>query len=182
MEYYSTFGYNDFVLCFGHKGEIIKGYFLDYDLRVNDLNLVFGENSKIKHNRPHDEVHCKVALAETGLNSMAGTRIGRIKDYIGETKILCSRMVTGSTMLTEVRPPGRFGELEFDSDKKVVGFNEKSQARGGRINGWFFVLNRKIFDYLSDDENLIFEQERQLCLIASILGKSVDFFSKIEPY
>ena len=184
MKYYSTFGFNDFVLCLGYKSDVVKKYFLDYEVRADDFQLVLGEQAKVTRNREHDEMGWKITLAETGLDSMTGSRVSKIKEYIGEDEDFMLTYGDGVGdvdiaslvkfhkahgkigTLTGVRPPARFGELEFDASKKVTGFNEKSQTSAGRINGGFFVLNRKIFDYLSDDEKLVFEQEPIKQLVA----------------
>lgn len=175
MKSYSMFGYNDFVLCLGYKSDVIKDFFLNYNIRANDMALSLHDGSnKILSDCSKNE-DWNIIMAETGLNAKTGARIQRIKKYIDEDVFLLTygdgvgdvdinqlvrfhkshgRLMT----VTGVRPPGRFGELSYGSDACVSGFNEKPQASGGRINGGFFVCNRGVFDYLNDDEELIFEE------------------------
>ena len=178
MKYYASFGYKDFVLCLGYKSEVIKDYFINYELRSSDITLTLGNAASI-HQTParHDEIGWNITLAETGLNAMTGARVKRIKQYLGDDPYFMltygdgvgnididgliqyhkahGKMVT----VTGVRPPGRFGELNLAENNTVLGFNEKPQASGGRINGGFFVCNREFLDLLSDDESLVLEQE-----------------------
>jgi glucose-1-phosphate cytidylyltransferase len=184
MKYYSTFGHNDFVLCLGYKSEVIKNYFVNYEARANDIQITLGKDSGVGYATAHDEAGWKITMAETGLNALTGARINRIKKYIGDDKyfmltygdgvgdvdidaLLAFHKSHGKiATLTGVRPPGRFGELEIGPNKEVLGFNEKPQASAGRINGGFFILNTEVFDYLSDDERLMFEQEPIKKLVA----------------
>lgn len=185
MKYYAQFGYKDFILCLGYKSEVIKDFFINYELRSSDIILKLGEKSEqtISETK-HDEDGWMVTLAETGIKSMTGARVKRVKKYIGDDPLFMltygdgvgdinidelvkfhkshGKMVT----LTGVRPPGRFGELGIDEKtKSVTGFNEKPQASGGRINGGFFVCNREFLDLLSDDETLVLEQEPMKMLV-----------------
>jgi len=178
MKYYAHYGHTDFVLCLGYKSEVIKNYFLNYGAKPTDLLVTIGGEIPPMERAKTDEDGWKIALAETGLNAMTGARVKRIREYIGEDEnfmltygdgvgdididaLLQFHLAHGKiATVTGVHPPGRFGELEYNPEtKQAEGFNEKPQVSGGRINGGFFVLNRAVFDYLSDDENLIFEQE-----------------------
>lgn len=179
MKSYAHFGYNDFILCLGYKSEVIKDYFINYELRNSDVILTLGnKNQQIISDTKHNEDGWKITLAETGLKSMTGARVRRVKKYIGNDnhfmltygdgvgdidieKLVAFHKSHGKMVtLTGVRPPGRFGELGIAEDgSTVTGFNEKPQASGGRINGGFFVCNREFLDLLSDDENLVLEQE-----------------------
>lgn len=152
MKGYAQWGQKDFVLCLGHKGEVIRAFF-----HVN------GEG-------------WHVTLADTGLDALTGARVWRVRDYVkdddafmltygdGVGDVDIAALVAfhkrhGKTMtVTGVRPPSRFGELEIDGDR-VTGFNEKPQATAGRISGGFFVCSRRLFDYLDDRENLMLELE-----------------------
>jgi glucose-1-phosphate cytidylyltransferase len=179
MKTYATFGYTDFVLCMGYKSEVIKDFFINYELRSADVTIKLGKKSEqIVSEANHDEDGWEITLAETGIKSMTGARVRRIKKYIGDDPMFLltygdgvgdidiealvafhkshGKMVT----LTGVRPPGRFGELGIaDDGSTVTGFNEKPQASGGRINGGYFVCNREFLDILSDAEDLVLEQE-----------------------
>ena len=179
MKFYASFGYNEFILCLGYKSEIIKDFFLNYELRSADIILSLGKNAEqTAIGTRHTEVGWKITLAETGIKAMTGARVKRIRKYIGTEQMFMltygdgvgdidinkllefhkshGKMVT----ITGVYPPGRFGELKIADDGcTVTGFNEKPQASGGRINGGFFVCNNAFFDILNDDEELILEQE-----------------------
>ena len=178
MKYFAHYGHQDFVLCLGYKSEVIKNYFLNYGTEPTDLILTLGGDSPALKRVQTSEDGWKIALAETGLNAMTGARLKRIRKYIGEEEtfmltygdgvgdidldaLLAFHKAHGKVAtVTGVHPPGRFGELDYDvNSKNVYGFNEKPQVSGGRINGGFFVFNRAVFDYLSDDEHLILEQE-----------------------
>jgi len=187
MKTYATFGYTDFVLCMGYKSEVIKDFFINYELRSADVTIKLGKKSEqIVSEANHDEDGWEITLAETGIKSMTGARVRRIKKYIGDDPIFMltygdgvgdidiealvafhkshGKMVT----LTGVRPPGRFGELGIaDDGSTVTGFNEKPQASGGRINGGYFVCNREFLDILSDAEDLVLEQEPMKKLVES---------------
>lgn len=185
MKSYAHFGHKDFIICLGYKGQVIKDFFLNYEAYTRDLtiNLGGGENNRgsVHYHTNHDESDWKVTLADTGIKSMTGSRISRIKKYVGNEnfmftygdgvgdvdleKLLAFHKSHGKILtVTGVRPPGRFGEMVGGANGQVVEFNEKPQATAGRISGGFFVASPKIFDYLSDDEDLVFEQNpiRQL--------------------
>ncbi|EIM65104.1 MAG: glucose-1-phosphate cytidylyltransferase [Desulfobacter postgatei] len=174
MKIYSYYGINDFVICLGYKGYVIKEYFANYFLHSSDVTFDMRTNS-MEVLQQHAEPW-RVTLVDTGENTMIGGRIKRIidNDYIdGDTfcltygdgvcdiniKALISfhenegRMVT----VTGVQPPGRFGAIEY-ADNKVTGFKEKPQGDGGWINGGFFVLSPKVADYIKDDET-VWEKE-----------------------
>lgn len=179
MKTYSVYGYTDFVLCMGYKSEVIKDFFINYEVRNSDVTIKLGKKSEqIVSEISHDEDGWEITLAETGIKSMTGARIRRIKKYIGKDRMFLltygdgvgdinikalvdfhkshGKMVT----ITGVRPPGRFGELGIAEDGiSVLGFNEKPQASGGRINGGYFVCNNEFLDLLSDEEDLVLEQE-----------------------
>ncbi|WP_094228679.1 glucose-1-phosphate cytidylyltransferase [Methanolobus psychrotolerans] len=175
MKIYSTYGFNDFVLCLGYKGDVIKDYFYDYKMRNNDfsINLASGDI------KLHNSAECddwNVTLVNTGLNSMTGARIKRIEKYIGDDDALMVTYGDGVADLnisdlleyhrshkkigtvTGVYPPSRYGELKLNGDN-VLSFEEKPDTNVAPISGGFFVFNREIFDYLDEDENCILEKE-----------------------
>jgi glucose-1-phosphate cytidylyltransferase len=174
MKIYSRFGYSDFILCLGYKGEMIKEYFYNYQIIMNDFTIQLESKKLVLHRQnQHDESKWSVSLIDTGLNTLKGTRIKKIEEYINEDlflltygdgvadididKLVDFHMNHGKIgTLTGVRPPSRFGDL-ITKDEKVVKFTEKPQASAGLINGGFFVFNKKVFDYLSLDENCDFE-------------------------
>jgi glucose-1-phosphate cytidylyltransferase len=186
MKYFAHYGHQDFVLCLGYKSEVIKNYFLNYGTEPTDLTITLGGQTPELKRVKTSEDGWNISLAETGLNAMTGARLKRIRKYIGDDEtfmltygdgvgdvdldaLLAFHMAHGKVAtVTGVHPPGRFGELDYDANSKnVYGFNEKPQVSGGRINGGFFVFNRAVFDYLSDDENLILEQEPIHKLVAA---------------
>lgn len=176
MKTYSKFGITDFIICLGYKGQVIKEFFLNYEALTRDITISLGNNSEIVYHNEHNERNWNITLADTGLKSMTGSRISRIKKYLdnedfmitygdGVSDINIDNLIKFHNShkklltVTGVRPPGRFGEMNSDKSGKVLEFNEKPQAHAGRISGGYFIASSKIFDYLDDDENLIFEQE-----------------------
>jgi glucose-1-phosphate cytidylyltransferase len=176
MKSYAHFGYKEFVVCLGYKGQVIKEFFLNYEAYTRDFTINFGSNSGLDFHNNHDESEWRVTLADTGARSMTGTRVARIRDYVGNDDFMLTygdgvsdvnikelhafHKSHGKVLtVTGVRPPGRFGEMVGDADRNIVEFNEKPQATAGRINGGFFVASPELFDYLDDREDLVFEQE-----------------------
>lgn len=175
MKYYSVYGFKDFVLCLGYKGKVIKDFFLNYEAHTKDFTISLGRCGVIDFHTDHGESDWTVTLSDTGLKSMTGARVARIQKYIDEDdfmltygdgvgdinllELLNFHRSHGKTLtVTGVRPPGRFGEL-VNKSGRVVEFNEKPQATEGLISGGFFIANKKLFDYLSEDADLVFEQE-----------------------
>ena len=175
MKYYASYGFNDFVLCLGYKKNVFKDFFINYEAHTKDCTISLGRNEEIKFHTDHDESDWTVTLADTGLNSLTGARVSRIKKYVGDEDFLLTygdgvgdididKLVDfhkshGKILtVTGVRPPGRFGELVTENGQ-VTEFNEKPQAAGGVISGGYFVASSKIFDYLHDDESLMLEKE-----------------------
>ena len=182
MKFYSSFGHSDFVLCLGYKNQAIKDFFLNYEAHTKDFTITLGQKKAIEFHTNHDESDWKVTLADTGLNSMTGARIKRIKKYVGDeefmltygdgvgdvdiNKLLEFHQSHGKVLtVTGVRPPGRFGELA-DNKGEVTAFNEKPQTEGGRISGGYFVTNSRLFEYLNDAEGLGFEEGPMRALVA----------------
>ncbi len=182
MKSYAHFGFKEFVICLGYKGKVIKDFFLNYEAYTRDFTITLGTNNHVFHNK-HDESDWKVTFAETGIHTMTGGRISRIKKYIqGENfmltygdgisnvdinELLAYHKSHGKVLtVTGVRPPGRFGEMVSDTDGRILEFNEKPQSTEGMISGGFFVANSKIFDYIDDREDLVFEQEPMRNLVA----------------
>lgn len=173
MKTYSHYGFNEFVICLGYKGDVIKEYFAHYFLHQSDVTFDFTkENEKMIHN--HSAEPWKVTLVNTGLKTMTGGRVKRIQDYIGDETFL---MTYGdgvanvniadlvkfhsehgkNATLTAVQPEGRFGILQIDDGNSIKSFSEKSEGEMHWINGGFFVLEPNVFNYLEDD-NTIFER------------------------
>ncbi len=175
MKYYAHWGHRDFVLCLGYKGEIIRDYFLHYEARNNDVTVTLGAGGGTTVHGTHDEQGWTVTLAETGLESNTGARLKRAGKYVGEGPFLMTygdgvsnvdvdallafhRSHGKVATVTAVHPPARFGELILEGPR-VGQFSEKPQVGAGLTNGGFFVFDRRIFDYLSDDPGLGLEHE-----------------------
>lgn len=182
MKWYASFGHKDFVLCLGYKGQTIRDFFLNYEAYTRDFTIQFG-NPQLTYHSDHTESDWKVTLTDTGLKSMTGARVSRIRKYIGNEDFMLTygdgvsdvdidaliafHKSHGKILtVTGVRPPGRFGEMVAAEDGQIVEFNEKPQATAGRISGGFFVASPNIFDYLTDAEDLVFEQEPMRRLVA----------------
>ncbi|MBW2148400.1 MAG: glucose-1-phosphate cytidylyltransferase [Deltaproteobacteria bacterium] len=175
MKTYSHYGFNQFILCLGYKGYMIKEYFLKYEIMTRNFTITLGNSQDIIFHNGTDEENWRITFAETGQNAMTGARVRRIKEYIdtktfmltygdGVADIPLDRLVSFHfshgkiATVSGVHPPSRFGEM-ITNDHRVVSFSEKPQTTTGMINGGFFVLDYKIFDYLDDDEDLVFERE-----------------------
>lgn len=181
MKYYASFGHTEFVLCLGYKGQIIKDFFLSYEAHTKDFTINLGKNGGMEFHTNDESINWKVTLAETGQDAMTGARVARIRKYITEDQFMLTygdgvgnidlealidfHNQKGKVLtVTGVRPPGRFGEL-VGNNGMVTSFNEKPQATGGLISGGFFIANRKLFDYLDNQESLVFEREPMLNLV-----------------
>ncbi len=174
MKSYSAYSYHDFVLCLGYKGEMIKDYFINYDLLNSDFTIDLGTKRITRDNVAHDEANWRVSLVDTGAETMTGGRIARIRNYIGNDEDFLLTYGDGVSdvdidalvrfhresgriaTLTGVHPVGRFGELSV-ADGAVRHFAEKPASSETWINGGYFVLNRRVFDYL-DDDACVFER------------------------
>ena len=175
MKEYSHYGHNDFIICCGYKQHMIKEYFADYYLYNSDVTFDFGhENKMIVHSNVSEP--WKVTLVDTGLNTMAGGRIKRIKKYVGNEAFLMTygdgvadininelisfhKKNKKIATLTAVHVGQRFGVLDIDRDDcSIKAFREKSMADGSRINAGYMVLEPEIFDYI-DGDSTVFEQE-----------------------
>jgi len=183
MNYYAKFGHNEFVLCLGYKGQVIKDFFFNFEAHTRDFTVTTGAKKTIEFHSTNDNPDWKVTLVDTGLDAMTGARVKKIQDYVagerfmltygdGLSNVDIKRLIDfhakhGKALtVTGVRPPGRFGELQSDSNGTVIKFNEKPQAAGGRISGGFFVCEPTVFDVLTDQDDLVFEQEPMRSLVA----------------
>ncbi len=175
MKYYSTYGYNEFIICCGYKQHVIKEWFANYYLHNSDITFDFtADNKMIVHNNVSEP--WKVTLVDTGLHTMTGGRIKRIREYVGNEPFmltygdgvsnvdldkLCAfhqehgRIAT----ITAVNVGQQFGVLEInETDGTIENFREKNDTDGGVINAGFMVLNPQVFDYIDGDETA-FEKE-----------------------
>jgi glucose-1-phosphate cytidylyltransferase len=176
MNIYSFFGFNEFVLCLGYKGEMIKEYFLNFEIMNSDFTIEFGNKHKdINIHSSGSTEDWKVTLVDTGLHTMSGSRLKKIAPYIdtenfmltygdGVADINIKNLVDfhmshkKTATITGVKPLARFGLLSVEGDN-VIDFSEKPQVKEGYINGGFFVLNRKIFEYIDKGNDCIFERK-----------------------
>lgn len=174
MKIYSMFGFNEFIILCGYKGYMIKEYFANYYLHMADLTIDMTTNT-IKHHSTHAEPW-KVTLVDTGLDSMTGFRIKKVRDYTGEEPFMLTygdgisdvnidnlisfhKSHGKAITMTSVQPEGRYGSLVVNEDQKVVSFQEKPKGDGAWINAGFFVCQPEVFDHIPDGEKVIFERE-----------------------
>jgi glucose-1-phosphate cytidylyltransferase len=166
MKMYSSHGVNDFVICCGYMGYVIKEYFSNYFLHMSDVTFDMANNQMQVHQQKAEP--WKVTLVDTGDNSMTGGRLRRVTEYLDGEEAFCFTYGDGVAdidiaasirfhmsheklaTVTAVQPPGRYGALSRDGDK-VIGFTEKPRGDGGLINGGFFVLSPKVIDLIEGD-------------------------------
>lgn len=174
MKEYSYYGFHEFVICAGYKQHVIKEWFADYFLHTSDITFDFTEGNKmIVHNQYAEP--WKVTVVDTGLNTMTGGRIGRVRSYIGDepflmtygdgvcdvdmNKLLAFHREHGKlATLTAVRMEQQKGILNIGGDNAVHSFREKSATDGAPINAGYMVLNPSVFDYIHDDQ-CVFEKD-----------------------
>jgi glucose-1-phosphate cytidylyltransferase len=174
MKIYSFYGFNDFVICCGYKGYVIKEYFANYFLHKANVTIDLSKNKMDVLDSFAEP--WKITLVETGLNTMTGGRIKRIQPFIGNepflltygdgvsnvdiNKLLSFHKNHGKlATLTAVQPSGKFGALELSESGTVNSFQEKPKGDGAWINGGFFVLQPQIFDYINDGDSTIWERD-----------------------
>ncbi|MGG1664108.1 glucose-1-phosphate cytidylyltransferase [Brevibacillus sp. NRS-1366] len=174
MSIYSHYGYNDFVICLGYKGFLIKEFFAHYFLYQSDVTFDFrNDNQMIIHNRCAEP--WKVTLVDTGKDTMTGGRVKRIRPYVGDEPFLLTYGDGVSSInirelvdfhcshgkwatVTATQPAGRFGALNLEEGNSVTGFQEKPKGDGGWVNAGFFVMEPQVFNYIEGDQTT-FEKE-----------------------
>ena len=173
MKIYSKYGFNDFVILLGHKGNVIKNYFANYFLNQSDVTIDISNGNLEILGNPSEP--WKVTLLDTGLKSMTGGRIKRAQDFIGNkpfmltygdgvsdidiNKLIKFHKSHGKALtITSAQPDGKFGALDISNDNKVLEFKEKPKGDGSWINAGFFVCEPKVFDYIEKDDSVVFEQ------------------------
>ncbi len=167
MKSYSVHGVNDFIICCGYKGYVIKEYFANYFLHMSDVTFDMSRNHMEIHKR-HAEPW-RVTLVDTGENTMTGGRLKRVASYLEDVDAFCFTYGDGVSdvdvseliafhlahgkmaTLTATYPPGRFGALDIEKDHRVMSFKEKPKGDGGMINGGFFVLSPRVIELIADD-------------------------------
>jgi glucose-1-phosphate cytidylyltransferase len=168
MKMYSAHGVNEFVICCGYKGYVIKEYFANYFLHMSDVTFDMADNRMEVHQ--HKAEPWRVTLVDTGEDTLTGGRLKRVASYIEKEEAFCftygdgvSDVNIGAAIafhrqhgklatVTAVQPPGRYGALNRDGDQ-VTGFTEKPRGEGGLINGGFFVLSPKVLPFIEGDSS-----------------------------
>jgi glucose-1-phosphate cytidylyltransferase len=181
MKMYSSHGINDFIICCGYKGYVIKEYFANYFLHMSDVTFDMRDNTMKVHDKRAEA--WSVTLVDTGDNSMTGGRLRRVKEYVRDEESFCFTYGDGvgdidisatlsfhkqhgkAATLTSTYPPGRFGALDI-KNSQVLNFKEKPKGDGAMINGGFFVLSPSVIDYVTNDLT-VWEQEPLMKLAAS---------------
>ena len=171
LKIYSFYGINEFIICCGYKGHLIKEYFANYYLYKNDITIDISKNKIEAHSQNSEK--WKITLVDTGENTLTGGRLKRVSDYLDEEESFCFTYGDGVSnidikelvlfhknegriaTLTAVQPLSRFGQISFHRGK-VLHFEEK--PKGNWINGGFFVLNKKVIDFIEGDQS-IWEKE-----------------------
>ena len=167
MKIYSAYGVNDFIICCGYKGYVIKEYFANYFLHMSDVTFCMKENDMQVHQNNAEP--WTVTLVDTGEQTQTGGRLKRVKEYVSDEDAFCFTYGDGVgdidigqlvkfhrahgrlATLTATRPPGRYGAISFGSGQLVDHFQEKPEGDGSWINGGFFVLDPKVIDEIDDD-------------------------------
>lgn len=171
MKIYSFYGFHEFIICCGYKGQMIKDYFIHYYLHQSDSTFSLADQAVTVHENYAEP--WKVTLANTGLNTLTAGRILKVKDYIDDEEFMLTygdgvsdvnihkliefhRTNGRIATITTTQPPGRFGAIKIDKEtNQVKGFKEKARADQAWVNAGFMVLNRKIFDYLGDGSEML---------------------------
>lgn len=171
MKIYSSYGFNDFIICLGYKGYCIKEYFAHYFLHESDVTFDFKNQSEsmVHH---HSAEPWSVTLVNTGVETMTGGRVKRVREYIGDKPFLltygdgvadvnigelvaCHRAHGRLATVTSVQPAGRFGAMDLDNNNLVRGFKEKPKGDGAWINGGFFVMEPAVLDRIEGDSTIL---------------------------
>jgi glucose-1-phosphate cytidylyltransferase len=170
LKLYSTHGVNDFIICCGYKGYVIKEYFANYFLHMSDITFDMVHNKMEVHQRYAEP--WKITLVDTGADTMTGGRLKRVAQYLKNENDFCFTYGDGvsdvdigklikfhrehgkKATLTAVYPPGRFGAIEIHHDHRITSFKEKPKGDGGMINGGFFVLSPDALDLIDGDDTV----------------------------
>jgi len=173
MKIYSSYGFNDFVVCLGYKGYVVKEYFANYFLHKSDVTIDLGDNSIKVHDSQAEP--WKITLVETGTDSMTGGRIKRIQPYVNNETFMLTygdgvanidvaalekfhKSHGKLCTVTSVQPSGRFGALDIGNDSSVHSFLEKPKGDGAWINGGYMVCEPGVFDFIKDGDSTIWEK------------------------
>ena len=170
MKHYSQYGYNEFVICLGYKQYVVKEFFADYFLHTSDVTFDLANNSMKVHNNYSEP--WKVTLIDTGLHTMTGGRVKRIREYVGDEPFMLTygdgvsdidlkaleefhRAHGKIATISAVNVGQRFGVLDMDGTGQINSFREKNDNDGGVINGGFMIMNPEVFDYIEGDTTVL---------------------------
>lgn len=173
MKIYSSYGFNDFVVCCGYKGYVIKDYFHHYYMHQADMTVDLGRNTTEYHNSTSEP--WRITLVDTGLETMTGGRIKRVEPYIGKEPFMLTygdgvsdvdiadlldfhRKSGRLATLTAVQPSGKFGALDIGIGNAITSFKEKPRGDGAWINGGFFVCQPEVFNYITAGDSTVWER------------------------
>jgi glucose-1-phosphate cytidylyltransferase len=168
MKIFAHFGQNDFILCLGYKGEMIKDYFCHYEMMNSDITIQLGTPAEIRYHHGHQEHDWRITLVDTGIQTLKGARLKMIENYIDSFPFMVTygdgladidltalaqfhRSHGKLATVTGINPASRFGELKIEGDR-VVSFNEKPKFNKDYINGGFFVFEKEVFKFLTAEE------------------------------
>jgi glucose-1-phosphate cytidylyltransferase len=182
MKIYSHYGFKDFIICLGYKGEMIKEYFWNYCMINNDFTIKLGNDKEVKFHNNNDEYDWKLSLIDTGANSLTGSRVKKIEKFIDEDYFMLTYGDGVANLnikdlikfhkshgkigtMTGVHPSSRFGEMSL-AGNQVLEFNEKPQTSEGLVNGGFFVFKKEFFEYLDEEESCTLEKSPLMDLAA----------------
>jgi len=174
MKLYSHFGFNDFIICLGYRGYMIKEYFSHYFMHMSDVTIDLSKNETKIHTTASEP--WKITLVDTGLETMTASRLKRVKKYVGNDTfhltygdgladidikklVQFHRQQKRLATLTAIQNMGRFGVLDIDARGKVSSFLEKPKGEGAWINGGFFVLEPEVFKYIDNNDTVVWEKE-----------------------
>ena len=191
MKMYSAHGINDFVVCCGYKGYLIKEYFANYFLHMSDVTFDIANNSMEVHEQKVEP--WRITLIDTGENTMTGGRLKRVARYIENEEAFCFTYGDGVSnvnitesitfhqqhgklaTITSVQPPGRYGAIKCNSNNKISGFLEKPRGDGGLINGGFFVLSPTVLKEINSDQT---SWENEPLTNLATMGEAMAFIHK----
>jgi len=181
MKIYAHHGHKDFILCLGYKGEVIKDFFRNYHWNTSDVTIQLGAEPEIRYHTRHDEEDWRVTLIDTGANTQTGGRLKRVLPFIEDDTFLLTygdgltdsdinasiafhQKRAGIVTVTAVRPFGRFGDLTVEGDA-ITAFHEKPERERVCVSGGFFVMEKRIGEFLSGDD-CVLEKEPMSTLAA----------------
>lgn len=170
IEHYNSFGFKDFIVPVGYRGEMIKSYLKNFDLNNSNLKVSFGQNKKVEYDKKFDGLTFQVI--DTGIETLTALRLYRIKEFLRDETFMLTYGDGLSDVnikdllnfhkshgkigtMTIIRPPGRFGEIELNKNSEIMYFNEKPKISKGWINGGYFVFNKEVFNFISEKNEML---------------------------